>query len=345
MKKFLALLLAAMMLLSLTAAFAEETPVAPSTTEARFTKRWDNAVPTADTLTFKTEFVMEKVTGSTTAPDVAVVPATITLPLNGTHTNGVFEVPFTVTAPNEYGTYIYKITEVIPEGAEDGPITYDDEALYVAVLYTATELTVTLVNEPVNTQGRAEDVEPSDKPDGKKDQFVNQYDVGSFEVTKVITGNAANLEDRFVVAVTFTSDVTLDNLSMTWSSSEDEDATANAIQITKLEAGKSETINIEIGNGEIIFFDNVPVGVKASVVETKQVGKEDLNFYEPTYEGNDVTVVSGDSSTITITNTKTTEIPTGLELDSVPYIVLLAVVALGVVGFIVKRRLVAADED
>lgn len=345
MKKFLALLLAAMMLLSLTAVFAEEAPVAPSTTEARFTKKWLNAVPTADTLTFKTEFVMEQVTGSTTAPEVAVVPATITLKLDGAHTNGVFEVPFTVTAPNEYGTYVYKITEVIPEGAEDGPVSYDDEALYIAVMYTATELSVSLINEPVNTQGRAEDVEPSDQPDGKNDQFVNQYDVGSFEVTKVITGNAANLEDRFVVAVTFTSDVTLDNLSMTWSSNLDDEGTANPIQITKLEAGKPVTINVEIGNGEIIFFDNVPVGVKASVEETNQVGKDDLNFYEDTYEGNDITVVSGDSSTITITNTKTTELPTGLELDSIPYIVMLAVAVLGAVGFIVKRRLVAADED
>ena len=345
MKKFLALLLAAMMLLSLSAAFAEETPVAPSTTEARFTKKWLNAVPTADTLTFKTEFVMEKVTGSTTAPDVAVVPATIELKLDGTHTDGVFEVPFTVTAPNEYGTYIYKITEVIPDGAEDGPVSYDKDALYIAVMFPATELSVSLTNEPVNTQGRAEDVEPSEKPDGKNDQFVNQYDVGSFQVTKVITGNAANLEDRFVVAVTFTSDVTLDNLSMTWSSNLDDEDTDNPIQITKLEAGKPVTINVEIGNGETIFFDNVPVGVKASVEETKQVGKDDLNFYEATYKGNDITVVSGDSSTITITNTKKTELPTGLELDSIPYVVMLAVAVLGAVGFIVKRRLVAADED
>ena len=351
MKKFFALLLAALMLLTLTAAFAEEPAVAPSTTEAAFTKKFENAIPTTETLTFKSEFVMEKVTGSTTAPEVAIVPATITLPLNGAHTDGVFEVPFTVTAPAEYGTYIYKITEVNPDPEGNGPIGYDDEPLYVAVLYTASELTVTLVNDPtVATTGLdATDRTVDTDNDQKKDQFVNQYSVGSFEVTKKISGNAANMEDRFVVEVSFTSEVDLDNLAMTWclQVGEDETPVENAITtITALKAGVASTMTIEIGHDEVIFFDMVPVGVKVSVKETKQVGKDDLNFYQASYEGNDITIPQdGACQTITITNEKKTEIPTGIALDSIPYIVILAVVALGVVGFIVKRRLAAADED
>ena len=106
-------------------------------------------------------------------------------------------------------------------------------------------------------------------------------------------------------------------------------------------------MTIEIGHNETIFFDMVPVGVQVSVKETNQVGKADLNFYQATYQGNDITIPEdGSSQTITITNTKETSIPTGIELDSIPYIVMLAVAVLGAVGFIVKRRLAAiADED
>lgn len=346
MKKFLSLLLSVLMLLTVTASFAEGV-VTPSTTEARFTKKYINAIPVGDTLTFNTQFVVNQTTGSTVAPETAVLPATITLNVTEDE-DGVFDVPFTVTAPAEYGTYIYKITEDTTNANRN--VNYDEEALFIGVLYTATELTVTLVNDPnatATTDFVVEDRVSDANKNGKNDQFENEYRVGSFEVTKVITGNAANLNDRFVVEVTFTSEVNLDNLAMTWSLQNDENGTENPIStITSLKAGVPATMNIEIGHNEKIFFDMVPVGVKVSVEETKQVGKGDLNFYTATYEGNDITIAAdGSSQTITITNTKETEIPTGVQLDSIPYIVLLAVAVLGVVGFVVKRRMAAADEE
>ena len=216
MKKFLALLLSVLMLLTVTASFAEDA-VAPSTTEARFTKKYTGAIPVGDTLTFKTEFVMNQTTNSTVAPETAVLPATITLDVTEDE-DGVFDVPFTVTAPAEYGTYIYKITEDTTNA--NSYVKYDTEALYIGVLYTASELTVTLINEPkaaapadFDVEDRAADVEPEENPDGKKDQFVNEYKMGAFSVTKEITGNAANLTDKFVVEVSFTSEKALDNLA------------------------------------------------------------------------------------------------------------------------------------
>lgn len=338
MKKFLALLLSALLLLTMTAAFAEETVTA----SGAFTKKYTGAIPVGDTLTFNTEFVVNQTTGSTTAPDTAILPATITLDVTE-DADGVFEVPFTATAPAEYGTYVYKITEAAP--ADPGYVTYDDEALYVGVLYTAEGLTVTLINEPTVATAdlEAEDRTVDTDADTKKDQFVNEYAVGAFDVTKTITGNAANMDDRFVVVVSFTSETALDNLAMTWTSSADAD-TVNDCTVTALQAGTAATMNIEIGHGETISFANVPLGVTVSVEETKQVGKDDLNYYTPTYENNGITVAE-ESQTIAITNEKETEIPTGIELDSIPYIVLLGVAVLGVVGFIVKRRLAAADED
>lgn len=333
MKKFLALLLAALMLLTVTAAFAEE---------GVFTKKYEGAIPVGDTLTFNTEFVMNKTTGSTEAPATAILPATITLNVTEDD-DGVFDVPFTVATPAEYGTYIYKITEDTTNANPN--VKYDQEALFVGVLYTADGLTVTLINDPnaaATTDLEVEDRTIDASGDGKKDQFINTYVVGAFDVKKNITGNAANLSDRFVVEVTFTAASDLDNLAITWSNS--ADGLTQNCTFTALKANTAQTMTVEIGNGETISFANVPVGVTVSIEETNQVGKGDLNFYTATYENQEITVAK-DSQTMTITNTKATEIPTGIELDSIPYIVLLGVAVLGVVGFIVKRRLAAADED
>ena len=341
MKKFLALLLSVLMLLTLTAAFAEE--ATPVTTQASFSKKYVNAIPVGETLTFKTEFVINQTTNKTDAPATAILPAEIKLTVTEDE-DGVFEVPFEVTAPEEYGTYIYKITEV--KGSNEN-VEYDVDPLYVGVLYTADGLTVSLVNY---TAAVTTDLEVSDRTadasgDGKKDQFVNTYDVGTVEITKTITGNAANMEDRFVVVVKFTASENLDGLVMTWHSSLEDEGIKHPVNIDALVAGKTATFNVEIGHGESIFFDMIPAGVQVQVEEIKQVGKDDLNYYVVSYDVDTVTATSSGSQTINITNTKETAIPTGVELDSIPYIVLMAVAVLGAVAFIVKRRMAAADED
>ena len=346
MKKFLALLLSVLMLLTVTASFAEDA-VAPSTTEARFTKKYTGAIPVGDTLTFKTQFVVNQTTGSTTDP--GILRDTITLNVTD-DADGVFDVPFTVTAPAEYGTYIYKITEDTTNA--NSYVKYDTEALYIGVLYTASKLTVTLINEPkaaapadFDVEDRAADVEPEENPDGKKDQFVNEYKMGAFSVTKEITGNAANLNDKFVVEVSFTSEKALDNLAMTWTSSTNT-GVVNACPVTELKANEAATMQITIGHEETISFQNVPQGVTVKIEEKQQDGKGEgnLNFYTPAYTNQEITV--GETAQVMeIVNTKTTEIPTGVQLDSIPYIVLLAVAVLGVVGFVVKRRMAAADEE
>ena len=146
-----------------------------------------------------------------------------------------------------------------------------------------------------------------------------------------------------MVEVSFTSEKALDNLAMTWTSSTDAEK-ANACPVTELKAGEPATMQITIGHEETISFQNVPQGVKVKIEETQQDGKGGLNFYTPEYTNQEITV--GETAQVMeIVNTKTTEIPTGVQLDSIPYIVLLAVAVLGVVGFIVKRRMAAADDE
>ena len=358
MKKFLALLLSVLMLLTLTAAFAEdgEATVTPNLNPVTvsFTKEWKFAIPVGNTLTFPIEFVSNSITGDATLPETAsgegsVVPTSVTLELTADkHDKGVYTVPFTVNLPKEYGTYIYKITEKDPKLAH---VTCDDGAIYFAVMYTnAQGLTVSLISDPTKDAEGA-GLEVTDKAvdnnnDTKNDGFENQYDVGSFQVTKTITGNASNAADKFVIEVTFTAPVDLSMLNITLQAAE-----GDTVIITELPAGKTVKKTFEIGHGETLAFDNIPQGVTVTVKETNQVNHDGLNYYVATYtlDGEKTEAVEfeidGGGAVVAITNDKSTDIPTGVELDSIPYIVLMAVAVLGAVAFIVKRRMAAADED
>lgn len=99
-----------------------------------------------------------------------------------------------------------------------------------------------------------------------------------------------------------------------------------------LKHGESKTITVNIGD---------------TITVTEESGN-----YSTTYKvGENGTVTEGASATITVTgdetitftNTHNVTIDTGILLDTLPYILILAVVALGAVGMLRKRR--SRDED
>ncbi len=59
--------------------------------------------------------------------------------------------------------------------------------------------------------------------------------------------------------------------------------------------------------------------------------------YEPSYNKQDGTIGAA-SDAVPITNTKGTTVDTGVVLDSLPYILLIAVAMVGVVAFTAKKR-------
>lgn len=342
MKKFLAMLMAIMMLLSMTAAFAEEATA--QTAQGKFTKKFVGALPVDETLTFTAEFVKELVSGSTTAPD----PALITIaPLNvDTDTDSVLDVTYSVSKPAEYGSYVYKIKET---KGENKNITYDEGEIYVVVNYLVEEgvekLTTALCSEPKNEDDAATTAEDTEGNDGKNDQFVNTYTTDSFTVTKTISGNAANKDDKFVVQVSFTAVANLENLDMKYLSNA-EGATEQSVGIDKLVKGAPATMQITIGHNETITFTNVPYGVTVEIAEQKQSDKEGMNNYTASYTNQKITIDATNTvRDMKINNDKSILIPTGVYVDYIPYVVLLAVAVLGLVAFVVKRRMAANNDD
>lgn len=133
-------------------------------------------------------------------------------------------------------------------------------------------------------------------------------------IKKLISGNMLSKNDEFTFTVS-------------------GESVAEADKSFELKDGESKTITVNIG-------DTITVS-------------EGTGSYTTTYKiGEDGTVQNGSSAkieniaadtTITFTNTHDITIDTGISLETLPYILILAVVALGAVVMIRKRRV--RDED
>ncbi len=349
MKKLIAMLLAVMMLLTAAAAFAEETVVY----DGSFTKKYTGALPVDDTLKFDVTFVKETITGSTEAPAEPLIIVPNHDVVSGD--DNINNVEFTYIQPEEYGNYVYKITEDKTYNTNPNVI-YDDEAIFVAVNYYINDkgedtVRFTMCNNP---DGVSPAVEDTDDADTKPDQFVNDYKVGGFSVEKQIEGNAGNIKHEFDVEITFVSDQTLEGLSMSYSNGTESTSISD---IGDLAEGEPEFITITIGHNETITFSGVPYGVTVTVEETNRKGKSNLNGYVPEYFVNDgkfevvdgaypsVTVDNDTVDEIKIVNTKTSIVPTGVYMDYIPYVVLLAVAVIAIVAIVAKNRARSREDD
>lgn len=415
MKKFLALLMAALMLFSMTAAFAENeptgdngtgTPVVDGTTpedgtnsetttpqtffplasdatvSGSFTKEFINLLPVGDQLTFKAEFFASKY--SATAPASALIDTTITHIVTDA-ANLVNTINFTAKKPAAYGSYVYKITETsenVPTTKEDGSTEYtttnenvelDDEALYIVVMYYLAEeevpatdttkaytkytekLEVSLISEPeqpvqstgLDGEARVDDADQTEGNKGKNDQFENTYKTSDIEITKVITGNAADHTDNFNATLTLTSTNPFSVKNIKWN---DE-----AITLSKNDTyadGYQYTATVEIGGAASSTYKltGVPLGVYVDIEENS--GADNMQGYSATYKvgttdlaDGGVAVTDDTSDNITITNQKDVDIPTGVVMDYIPYVILLVVAVAGLAGFVLKRRMAADNDD
>ncbi|MBQ8200169.1 MAG: hypothetical protein IJZ74_00200 [Clostridia bacterium] len=325
MKKFLAILLSIMMLLGMTAAMAEEggeeqTPVQTTAIEKVYT----GMLPVGDTLTFTIECV-ETVGVASDTPYVTLGAATE----NGTYEYTVTEsddltnsIALNVTYPETYGTYTYKITETSTGNTN---VTAVKDTVYLQVY-----------NLKDSGKGCTVVGAPDATDTTKNDTFENAYAVGSVEVTKKITGNAANYTDTFPATITLTSDKPLTGAALQWDGA---DITYTLVP----DSTYKYSIAVTLGGAEesTKTLTGVPVGVTVEIAEDEA----SLNGYTANVTGNGAAVAADAAAKLEVTNEKSTDIPTGVYMDYIPYVLLLAVAVAGLAGFVVKRRLASRDED
>ena len=344
MKKLISIVLALMLVFSLaTVAMAATTDTSTVTMQLQYDATNSGTTSPAETITFTVTKGEIKENGAATWPaDVKTTDdggVTVDdLPLSTGAADGT-KYPVTINLPayTAVGIYTYTIRQ---NGTDKAGVSYfgGDITLVVTVIEQEGEIRVA----GVHTESP---VSPSYGQDANKksDTFVNTYSAGSLSVKKTVTGNLGDKDKYFAITVSLT-ETTSDNYGT--------DYTGNTITVGRTsysvtENGQTITnpTSISVGtpatfylkNNETLTLSNIPYGTEYAVTEV------DLNDYTETITGGDnnngTGVVDSESETlVNVVNNKERPVDTGITLDSLPFVLILAVCAGAAVLFVIKRR-------
>lgn len=208
-----------------------------------------------------------------------------------------------------------------------------------------------------------------EKSTTKLSEITNEYAAGSLLIKKVVDGNLGDKQLPFEMTVTFTSQNVVNGaITITTSGAmvTKIDDTAVATQPTTIAGNgwKTKKVTFELKDSDTILFENVPATVTYEVTETK-AGQDG---YTTKIEGSDmeqaidgaIATSKGSGSitvdtipaekegekatkavvadTITITNTKDIIPDTGITLETLPYVLMMALAMMGLVALKLRKR-------
>ena len=144
--------------------------------------------------------------------------------------------------------------------------------------------------------------------------FNNTYSANKLSVKKVVTGNLGDKTKLFTVNVTLKNN------------------TGKEI--------KEDISYLNLKHDQTINFTNLPFGVKYEVTEANYTTKENGGYDTPAYVFTKAyKTVSADTQNVTITNNKGGNVDTGVNLTTLPYILVFAgVIVIAGAAFITRRR-------
>lgn len=194
------------------------------------------------------------------------------------------------------------------------------------------------------TQARGNGMFPAVK-DG---DLMIGYNVGDLEITKNVAGNMGDKTKYFPFTVKLTGET-----EKTYAKSYAVAGGSYASNPETIEVGTTATFYLK--HGETLTIADLPAGISYEIAETTAntegyitaVTNNDTDGdVETTTEGETTTytgkatgsIDAGDDITVAYTNTKGTTVDTGIVLDSMPYILMLAVACMGLVVVFTKKR-------
>lgn len=320
MKKFIAILLTLMLLCLSAGALAQgdtDVPAAPtytdmtSVTVTKVYKLVGEGTSPAETFTLQQEGDGVVTSGeATTAPALGTITGA-TFNEGAASADGA-EANITITLPtyDKVGVYEYTLKEMA--GTTAG-VTY-----YGAPI----RLVVTVINDETGNLRVA--AVHTESEGTKSDEFENTYSAGTLNVTKTVTGNLGDKSQFFEFKVTLTGEE-----GKTYANSYTVSGGSYVSNPTSIAIGTETTFYLK--HGETLSIANLPYDVSYTVTETAEEG------YTTTKEG-DTGTINAASQTAAFTNERTTTVDTGITTDSLPYVLLLGIVALAGAVLFIKRR-------
>lgn len=221
------------------------------------------------------------------------------------------------------------ITVALPEYTSVGVYEYtlkeDSSAQTAGVDYYAKDikLVVTVVNDD-NGKLRIAAVHTESTGEAKSNKFPNTYKAGELDVSKTVTGNLGDKNKYFEFKVTLTGEA-----GKTYRDSYAVTGGSNTANPSTIKIGEETTFLLK--HGETIHIENLPYGVTYTVTETAVDGYT-------TEKTGDTGEIKAAEQAAEFTNKKEGSVDTGVVLNNMPYILVLAVLAAGVAVFIIRKR-------
>lgn len=316
-KKILAGLLALTTMFTMSAtAFAEgqeHTDQTTVTVKKSYVAANDGTASPAETFTLEQVSDGVVVDGdAVTAPDLGTITGASFAKGEAGTASAVKDITIALPDYERVGVYEYTLREVA--GNTAGVAYHDDDIKLVVTVMQGTDGKIRVAGVHTETG------------DGEKsDTFTNTYSAGTLSVSKTVAGNMGDHDKYFEFQVTLTGE---DGKKY-----EDSYAVSGGSYETNpdsIAVGATETFYLK--DGETISIANLPYGVEYTVTETDYTDED----YETTKTG-DTGTIGAASQTASFTNTKTGEVDTGINLDSLPYFIGLACLILAAAVVVIRR--------
>lgn len=243
------------------------------------------------------------------------------------------------------GIYRYKLSEEKPTAP--GVSAKTTSPLYLDVFVTSGDTKDSLkvesyvlhrtTDKPVATS--EQDKKAADKVEG----FVNEYKTQGFSFAKKVTGNQGDRTKYF----TFTLKLKNENMkgstiAVDVSGASSSDNTTKEIKLDDA-TGESQVVTYKLQNGDKIEIKGLPDGTQYTVVDSYEDYEASLNVEgmqkdTDKKEASITGTVNGAKVELEFTNKKDGTIPTGVILDSAPFILVIALAAAALVITAARKR-------
>lgn len=276
----------------------------------------------------------------------------VTLPEGKSYAKKTVTADFTSVTFPEPGVYRYNVTEKDPANTA---ITKDSATKYLDVYVIDTNGTLSVGGYTLHTNADAPDINASTsgtaggKLADKTDGFTNTFESHDLYIKKTVEGNQASRDKyfKFTVTLSGTAGTTFNvDISGAKSNTGETASTATANQnkenpsIITIPEGKTEvTTDFYLSHNDFIIIRGLAKGTSYTVTEDAEDYKSEvLNDTESGYKDPTTGAMAEGDIKTGYKNTRQGTIPTGVILDSAPFLLIIGLAAAALIFTAARKK-------